>query len=113
MIGWCDDLYADEMAGHGQESDVDYVELLSNMAGNAWSMFHYAPLQVYVFSPNWKLLISSLPPPPQQGARDCIRLDEEDLFLKWKRMLALKSSARSSFSERRRCCHPRGAGCGH
>ena len=54
MIGWCDDLYADEMAGHGQESDVDYVELLSNMAGNAWSMFHYAPLQVYVFSPNWK-----------------------------------------------------------
>ena len=44
LIGWGDDLWAEGWADHGQESDIAYIELLSNMAGNAWSMFHYVAL---------------------------------------------------------------------
>ena len=39
MIGWDDSMYTD----HGPPNDMtapDYIALLINMAGNAWSMFH-------------------------------------------------------------------------
>ena len=65
LIGWGDDLWAEESAGHGQESDIAYIELLSNMAGNAWSMFHFAPLQVHSSSPNWELLSFRHPRPTE------------------------------------------------
>ena len=49
MIGWADSMFAND-GHHLQDSDFDYVELLGNMAGNAWSVFHYAPVQVHCFT---------------------------------------------------------------
>ena len=31
-------------------SSMDYIELLSNLAGNCWSAFHYLPVQMCLIS---------------------------------------------------------------
>ena len=50
MIGWADSLFAkgpdSEHPNHSVQDSFEHIELLDNMAGNAWSVYHYAPIKV-------------------------------------------------------------------
>lgn len=44
LIGWDDSYWRlDEQSIHPEERDIDYPELLANMAGNAYSVWHFGP----------------------------------------------------------------------
>ena len=41
MIGWGDSMWRN--VTHPKMKDNDYIELVSNMAGNAYTMYHFGP----------------------------------------------------------------------
>ena len=40
MIGWCDEWHVNRNTA---DKGLDYCELLTNMAGNAYSLWHFGP----------------------------------------------------------------------
>ena len=50
LMGWEDSMWRQPAVGHKMESDVDFIELLTNMAGNAWSALHYCPVTLCLMS---------------------------------------------------------------
>jgi hypothetical protein len=50
LIGWADDCWQTPPADLDSRNSCDHAELLANMAGNAFTMFHYGPFQLALIS---------------------------------------------------------------
>ena len=52
MIGWADSLFAkgSEHCNHPVQDGFEHIELLGNLAGNAFSVYHYAPIKAVSYT---------------------------------------------------------------
>jgi hypothetical protein len=70
LIGWADDCWRMPPAGLDSRNSCEYAELLSNLAGNAFTMFHYGPFQLAMLSTYGRFHSSLLPKACKSGSSE-------------------------------------------